>query len=530
MSNITAYTALATPQSDDVLPIVDVHDTTMASSGTTKKITIGNLLGLAPSGDTTGVTDTANVQGLLNLAGVVPFQAGTFWLKPVTTSTGNRIRGSGYGTVLKMIASGPADNLLKSVSVSDVHISDLTLDGNKGAQANHSYGLYFASCTDCSAERILTRNWHGDGTQLYNCDRVTLTACWSTGNDYHGFEVEQCRSCTAEGCYGYSNTLHGLIITPGEIGGTGSKGNAVLGGAYNSNGQYGVCVNSDNAGAGSFLSEGNKIIGTSVVSNTQYGICLYQENKTVIESCYVSGNGFFGLYGYQSSYNTVQGNYFHNNSQAGNGSYDEIFFEGNSSGHAAVYNLISGNTIQMDGGTKARWGINEGSSSDGPNTILGNVIPAAGTSGTINSLCATDVLTTPAGVFQIYGTQAIQGANAGIDGAFANVMRLYNNFSGGTTQIVNPNGNVNFYVGGNDVMDVDSTGPAFRPDVSTTAGGHVFASVGNGSALGLYWGSGAPTISAPQGSLYLRTDGSSGTRAYINTNGSTGWTGITTAA
>jgi hypothetical protein len=49
--------------------------------------------------------------------------------------------------------------------------------------------------------------------------------------------------------------------------------------------------------------------------------------------------------------------------------------------------------------------------------------------------------------------------------------------------------------------------------------------------LGIYFGSGAPTMSAAKGSLYLRTDGSStSTRAYINTNGTTGWTNITTAA
>jgi hypothetical protein len=51
------------------------------------------------------------------------------------------------------------------------------------------------------------------------------------------------------------------------------------------------------------------------------------------------------------------------------------------------------------------------------------------------------------------------------------------------------------------------------------------------AGLGVYVGSGVPTISAAQGSLYLRTDGSStSTRAYINTNGSTTWTAITTAA
>jgi len=46
----------------------------------------------------------------------------------------------------------------------------------------------------------------------------------------------------------------------------------------------------------------------------------------------------------------------------------------------------------------------------------------------------------------------------------------------------------------------------------------------------VFAGSGAPTFSAKKGSLYLRTDGSStSTRAYINTNGSTGWTNLVTA-
>lgn len=49
--------------------------------------------------------------------------------------------------------------------------------------------------------------------------------------------------------------------------------------------------------------------------------------------------------------------------------------------------------------------------------------------------------------------------------------------------------------------------------------------------LGLFFGSGAPTFSAAQGSVYIRTDGSStSTRLYVNTNGSTTWTNFTSAA
>ena len=49
--------------------------------------------------------------------------------------------------------------------------------------------------------------------------------------------------------------------------------------------------------------------------------------------------------------------------------------------------------------------------------------------------------------------------------------------------------------------------------------------------FGIYFGSGVPTLSAAQGSLYMRSDGSStSTRMYVNTNGSTTWTAVTTAA
>jgi hypothetical protein len=49
--------------------------------------------------------------------------------------------------------------------------------------------------------------------------------------------------------------------------------------------------------------------------------------------------------------------------------------------------------------------------------------------------------------------------------------------------------------------------------------------------FGIFFGSGAPTISAAKGSLYLRSDGSTtNNRMYINTNGATTWTAVTTVA
>lgn len=49
--------------------------------------------------------------------------------------------------------------------------------------------------------------------------------------------------------------------------------------------------------------------------------------------------------------------------------------------------------------------------------------------------------------------------------------------------------------------------------------------------FGVFFGSGAPSLSAAKGSLYLRSDGTgTNDRAYINTDGATTWTAIVTVA
>jgi hypothetical protein len=66
------------------------------------------------------------------------------------------------------------------------------------------------------------------------------------------------------------------------------------------------------------------------------------------------------------------------------------------------------------------------------------------------------------------------------------------------------------------------------PAGGTAGSGYMFSSTAN---FGTFFGSGAPTLSAAKGSLYLRSDGSAtNNRAYINTDGGTTWTALTTAA
>lgn len=66
------------------------------------------------------------------------------------------------------------------------------------------------------------------------------------------------------------------------------------------------------------------------------------------------------------------------------------------------------------------------------------------------------------------------------------------------------------------------------PAGGSTGAGMRFSSVAN---YGVFFGSGAPTLAAAKGSLYLRSDGSStSTRLYVNSDGGTTWVAITTAS
>ena len=150
--------------------------------------------------------------------------------------------------------------------------------------------------------------------------------------------------------------------------------------------------------------------------------------------------------------------------------------------------------------------------------------------------------TTPAAILNIAGAnfggwQLINGSDASVTNNYeylaayvgSNIWTIESGQVGaGTTR------RIRFNIGaGSPLLDLTANSnivlvpTAGIPAGGTTGIGYTFSATSN---FGVFFGSGAPTLSAAKGSLYLRSDGSAtNNRAYINTDGGTTWTAITTA-
>ena len=82
------------------------------------------------------------------------------------------------------------------------------------------------------------------------------------------------------------------------------------------------------------------------------------------------------------------------------------------------------------------------------------------------------------------------------------------------------------------VTTLAATGNITADSASALVAGGASAFIATNTAVGMgvYVGSGAPTVAAAKGSIYLRSDGSSAsTRLYVSDGGTT-WIAVTTAS
>jgi hypothetical protein len=190
-SKITALTAISTVDpAADPLVIVDVSDTSMAASGTTKKITSNQILGAGGTATLASATITgaASVGTTLGVTGVSTFAAGTAAL-PALTTTGDTNTGIFYPAAdtfavttggserYRVDASGNVGiGVTPSVSKLHVGITSTSTSGlaeanalkieNNNATVGNAAGLFFSQTGDagCGIAGIATSRTGGNRT------------------------------------------------------------------------------------------------------------------------------------------------------------------------------------------------------------------------------------------------------------------------------------------------------------------------------------------------------------------------------
>ena len=151
-------------------------------------------------------------------------------------------------------------------------------------------------------------------------------------------------------------------------------------------------------------------------------------------------------------------------------------------------------------------------------SVTGNITGGNVISANVNSTIFTGTTVSVTG--NITGGNLVTGGSIAITGAStAASYSAAGNITGGnilSSAVISAVGNA-----------VVLSGTAI-PAGGTAGAGYKFSSTAN---FGIFFGSGAPTIAAAKGSLYLRSDGTTtNDRMYVNTDGSTTWTAVITAA
>lgn len=176
---------------------------------------------------------------------------------------------------------------------------------------------------------------------------------------------------------------------------------------------------------------------------------------------------------------------------------------------ASTASAVTGLTVKSSTATAGVF-LNVTSSGTNENLVL---VPK-GTSGQLRSTAANN----------FFGASANGAAGTALKiGSFGDASNAYVAATGSVTDV-----GLRLRGQGAGVVSVQDSIP-------TPAGGSATASLifGSTTGFGIYYGSGAPTVSAAQGSIYLRSDGSStSTRMYVNNSSGSGttWTAVTTAA
>lgn len=132
---------------------------------------------LTPSG--TG-DDTSQIAAAAVATGGVILGPGTFIASSVLLRSGLRIQGAGQGitTLKQKDNSNVVFITLAAGNLTNVHISDLTIDGNKANQSSAATAVVeYAIFTHSSLRRVTVKNAEGIGLKIYQGSDIEVSDC-----------------------------------------------------------------------------------------------------------------------------------------------------------------------------------------------------------------------------------------------------------------------------------------------------------------------------------------------------------------
>jgi hypothetical protein len=268
----------------------DNNATNVTNLQTLKSIS-ATVVGLAPSGDTSGATDTANIQALLNLGGgqVVQLQAGTFYTDgPLSIPKGTILRGA--------LPVGQSVN-----GVSTVTGTRITAASGWAAGDFTDPGILYVDGVSnaCVRNIIVDGSGMGDtsanGITLYgNCGSTTIldSAVYSATNN--GISFISVSSEYPDG----SELVNVVVYEPASNGITGS----IIDCTFDN-------VHVQQAGGDAFYVQGSNDRFTGCQADQSSNGFVFDEFMSqggcnLLANCGTAGNEKYGLYAYNSSTNS----------------------------------------------------------------------------------------------------------------------------------------------------------------------------------------------------------------------------------
>lgn len=393
---------------------------------------------IGPSGDTTGATDTANLQTALTAAGFILLKSGLFWInQTLLFSSATWLEGAGMGvTTIKAINSfaatqvgaNPGMVMLATVgntAKNHITISSFTLDMNEQniasvpgyATGNQCAPVGFQNVTGLTVDRIETLNAIGYSIYPTACVDVKIRGCRvitgqsSSGyNQQDGIHLDDCSHASITGnvidCGTNAAVGDDAIALRGVS--TGCLDVAITGNAVKVTPQHALRISLSGANVSVVAFTGN-----TCYESDGGAVLMDAPGSGTATAITIAGNSFFNI----SNGDGVQAQNFAGLMINGNN------FNNLTGGLDQMMNLFSGADLSVTGNTVANChtasGILVGSNGGGVTgsaTVTGNVIDLTAGAGPAQGIYVRDTPDVTIGGNTVLGTTAASSVGIQIEG------------------------------------------------------------------------------------------------------------------